>query len=222
MTTNTIRSCAVTLFILTAGATSLHAQRMPDVRGLHLGAAINATSIKLDETAFSDDERENGYGADLYAGYNFTRNLGVTLGITGANINDSGTNDFSVAHIDLGGRLSFPGSSPFVPYLELSLAGVGASYKAAGEEVELKGTGIGLGFTIGAGFTTGGFGGSGGGLGFGGSGRVGCMGCGATAGFCGTRCATIGPGAEGARADSRSIETTRRRTPWKSSDAAIE
>ena len=145
MTTNTIRSCAVTLFILTAGATSLHAQRMPDVRGLHLGAAINATSIKLDETAFSDDERENGYGADLYAGYNFTRNLGVTLGITGANINDSGTNDFSVAHIDLGGRLSFPGSSPFVPYLELSLAGVGASYKAAGEEVELKGTGIGLG-----------------------------------------------------------------------------
>ena len=128
-----------------SSATSAAAQRAPDTRGLHLGAAANATSVKLDETSFSDDERENGYGIDLYIGYNFTRNLGLTFGLTAANINDSGTTDFSIGHADIAGRLSFPGRSPFVPYLELSLAGVNAQYEAADEEVELQGAGFGLG-----------------------------------------------------------------------------
>src|SRR5687768_1167810 len=141
----TIRSVVAGVLLSAVYAGDVDAQRVPDTRGLHLGAGLNATSIKLDETAFSDDERENGYGADLYIGYNFTRNLGLTFGITAANINDSQTNDFSVTHADIAGRFSFAGSSAFVPYLELSLAGVGAQYEVAGEEVELKGAGIGLG-----------------------------------------------------------------------------
>ena len=140
-----IRPVVATLFLTVCYAGTVHAQRIPDTRGLHLGAAVNATSIKLDETAFSDDERENGYGADLYIGYNFTRNLGLTFGITAANINDSDTNDFSVAHADIAGRFSFPGRSAFVPYLELSLAGVATKYRVAGEEVELRGGGVGFG-----------------------------------------------------------------------------
>lgn len=132
--------------IVSASALSLEAQVVPDTRGLHLGAALNATSIKLDETAFSDDERENGYGANLYIGYNFTRNLGLLASLTASNINDSDTEDFSVAHVDLAGRVSFPGRSALVPYLELSLAGVGAEYTASGGEVELvEGGGVGLG-----------------------------------------------------------------------------
>ena len=134
---------AMLLVITFAG--SANAQRMPDVKGLHLGAAVNATSIKLDETEFSDDQRENGYGANLYAGYNFTRNLGVLVSLTGANINDSGSEDFSVAHIDILGRASFPGRSALVPYLEVGVAGVGAEYVAEGEEVELEGAGLSLG-----------------------------------------------------------------------------
>jgi hypothetical protein len=141
----TIRSVVAALLLSAVYAGDLHAQRVPDTRGLHLGAAVNATSIKLDETAFSDDERENGYGADVYIGYNFTRNLGLTFGITAANINDRDTNDFSVAHADIAGRFSFPGRSAFVPYLELSLTGVGTQYEVAGEKVELRGGGIGLG-----------------------------------------------------------------------------
>ena len=90
--------------LFTAITTSSQAQVIPDTRGIHLGAAINATSIKLDETEFSDDERENGYGANIYAGYNFTKNLGLLLSLTGSNINDSQTENFSVAHIDLMGR----------------------------------------------------------------------------------------------------------------------
>ena len=131
--------------LLSASAMSVQGQVIPDTRGLHLGAAVNATSIKLDETAFSDDERENGYGANLYLGYNFTRNLGLLVSLTAANINDSDTEDFSVAHVDLAGRVSFPGRSALVPYLELSVAGVGAEYLASGGEVELEGGGVGFG-----------------------------------------------------------------------------
>ncbi len=134
---------AMLLGVTLAG--SAGAQRLPDTRGIHLGAAANATSIKFDETEFSDDERENGYGASVYAGYNFTKNLGLLLNLTAANINDSQTEDFSVAHIDLLGRASFPGSSPLVPYLEAGVTAVGTEYDVAGEEVELDGTAISLG-----------------------------------------------------------------------------
>jgi opacity protein-like surface antigen len=134
--------------LVAAFAGSADAQRMPDVTGLHLGAAINATSIKLDETQFISDERENGYGANIYAGYNFTRNLGLLLSFTGANINDNETSDFGVVHVDLIGRASFPGSSPLVPYVELGVAGVAAAFTPDNEdEVELSGAGL----TVGAG-----------------------------------------------------------------------
>ena len=122
-----------------------NAQRVADVRGLHLGAAVNTTSLKLDETAFSDDARENGYGANIYAGYNFTQNLGLLISLTASNINDSDTEDFGVAHIDLLGRASFPNRSALVPYLEVGVAAVGAEYTVQGDEVELEGAGVTFG-----------------------------------------------------------------------------
>jgi opacity protein-like surface antigen len=134
--------------LLCTSAATAEAQVFPDTRGIHLGAAVNATSIKIDETAFSDDERENGYGAHLYAGYNFTKNLGLLLSLTAANINDNLTEDFGVAHIDLMGRASFPGRSALVPYLELGLSAVGAGYDSEGGEVDLSGAGLGLGAGI--------------------------------------------------------------------------
>ena len=136
------------VLLLAAAATTAQAQVIPDTRGLHIGAAANATSIKIDETEFSDDERENGYGAHLYAGYNFTKNLGLLLSLTAATINDNLTEDFGVAHIDLMGRASFPGRSALVPYLELGLSAVGAGYDAEGGEVDLSGGGLGLGAGI--------------------------------------------------------------------------
>ena len=129
----------VSLLVITDTA---KAQNYPDTKGLFFGAAANATSIKFDETTFSDDERENGYGINFGIGYNFTRNLGVSFGLTGASINDSQTEDFGVAHVDLGARLSFPGRSALVPYVELAIAGVSAEYVSEGREVELSGRGL--------------------------------------------------------------------------------
>ena len=141
----TVRHLLAATLVSAIFAGAANAQRVPDIRGLHLGAAVNATSIKLDETAFSDDKRENGYGANIYAGYNFTQNLGLLVSLTASNINDSDTEDFGVAHIDFLGRASFPNRSALVPYLEIGAAVVGAEYSVQGEEVELEGAGISFG-----------------------------------------------------------------------------
>lgn len=140
-----VRAGLVALLAVTAAA-SADAQITPDVRGLHLGAAINASSIKIDETAFSGDDRDSGFGLNLQAGYNFTRNLGLLLSVTGASISTDDTDDYGVAHIDLLGRASFPGQSALVPYLELGVSGVAASYVPDLEDkVELEGAGITFG-----------------------------------------------------------------------------
>lgn len=139
------RGTIVTLLAV-ATAASAGAQVTPDVRGLHLGAALNATSIKLDETAFSDDDRNSGLGLSVQAGYNFTRNLGLLLSVAGASVDTDDTQDYGVAHIDLLGRASFPGRSALVPYLELGISAVAASYEPDLEdEVELGGGGVTFG-----------------------------------------------------------------------------
>lgn len=132
--------------LVVASASSAEAQRTADVRGLHLGAAFSATSIKLDETEFSDDDRDGGIGLNLQAGYNFTRNLGVLLSIAGATVDADDADSYGVAHIDLLGRASFPGRSALVPYVELGISGIGASYEPElADKVELTGGGVTIG-----------------------------------------------------------------------------
>ena len=145
MRSNVRHAFTAAVILSAVSADIANAQRVADVQGFHLGAALNHTSIELDETGFTDDEREAGLGLNLYVGYNFTRNFGLTLGVTGASIDDDQTDDFDVAHVDLAGRASFPGRSAFVPYLELSLAGMAAKFETNGQEVELTGGGIGAG-----------------------------------------------------------------------------
>ncbi len=141
-----LRASIASILLSAVIAAPASAQRVADVRGLHLGAALNATSIKLDETAFSDDDRDSGLGANIYAGYNFTKNLGLLLSVTAAKLSTDDTEDYTVAHLDLLGRVSFPGRSALVPYLELGVAGLGVEYTPDGaDEVELEGTGITVG-----------------------------------------------------------------------------
>lgn len=135
--------------LLVASATPAAAQRAADVKGLHLGAAFSATSIKLDETEFSDDDRDGGLGLHLQAGYNFTRNLGLLLSIAGATVDADDADDYGVGHVDLLGRASFPGRSALVPYVELGISGVAASYEPElADKVELMGGGLTLGAGI--------------------------------------------------------------------------
>ncbi len=135
-----------TISVMTAGP--LSAQRTADISGLHLGVSLNGSSIQFDDADFGDSERENGGGLSLIAGYNFTKNLGLFLSATGASISPDDGDEYVLAHGDLGGRFSFPGSSSFVPYLELAFTGLAAEDDFEGERVELSGTGV----TGGAGF----------------------------------------------------------------------
>jgi hypothetical protein len=138
-----IMIAAALLSVASAGAAS--AQRVADIKGFHFGAAVNWTTIEADETAVTDDDQDRGPGLNLSAGYNFTRNFGLTLGLTAAGIEDNQTGDYDVGHIDLGARFSFPGSSAFVPYVELALTAMSAEFEVQGQEVELKGGGISAG-----------------------------------------------------------------------------
>lgn len=141
-----IGGSVATLWLSAVIAGPASAQRIADVRGFHVGAALNSTSIKLDETGFSDDDRDSGLGANVYAGYNFTRNLGLLFSVTAAKLSTDDTENYTVAHADLLGRVSFPGRSSLVPYLELGVAGLGVEYTPDGEdEVELEGTGVTFG-----------------------------------------------------------------------------
>ena len=83
--------------------------------GVVLGVALNGTSISSDDRA---EDRESGGGIDLRAGYAFTRNISLLLGLTAAAIDGEGDTNV-LAHLDLGFRYSFADPHrALVPYLE--------------------------------------------------------------------------------------------------------
>jgi hypothetical protein len=139
------------LAALALSASPLLSQMDPRTGGLHLGLAINGTSVEIDDDDVGVDERESGGGLSLLVGYNFTRNIGVFLAGTAAEIDVEGGN-FTLGHGDLGVRFSFPGKSAFVPYVDVAFTALNASDLAGDgaqfEDVELTGKGI----TAGAGF----------------------------------------------------------------------
>jgi hypothetical protein len=84
-----------------------------NTKGFFAGAAINGSSIQVDDADFGDSDRENGPGLTLHLGYNFTKNLGIFLSGTAATLSfDSEQvgerDDVTLAHGDLGVRGSFP------------------------------------------------------------------------------------------------------------------
>ncbi len=136
---------------LAFSAAPLTAQMDPRTGGLHVGAAINGTSVEIDDADVGVEERESGGGLSLLIGYNFTKNIGVFLGGTAAQIDVEGDN-FTLAHGDIGVRFSFPGKSAFIPYFDVAFTGLNASDLGDNgtqfSDVELSGNGFtgGLGF----------------------------------------------------------------------------
>lgn len=134
-------AAAAVIALFLAAATPASAQRVADLKGFHLGAALNGSSIQLDDADLGDSDRESGAGINLYVGYNFTSNIGLFLSGTGASISSEDGDDFILGHGDLGVRLSFPGSSAFVPYIEAAYTALTAEDSFEGDKVELSGTG---------------------------------------------------------------------------------
>jgi hypothetical protein len=110
--------------------------------GLAIGAALNGSSVKIDDPDFRDSETENGGGLAAFLGYNFSPSLGVFLHAAGANI-DSDDGDYTLAHFELTGRYTFANpTSAAIPYVEIGYAGVAVADSDGGEDVSLSGNGI--------------------------------------------------------------------------------
>jgi opacity protein-like surface antigen len=142
---------AVTIVFLLAALVGpqVHAQHVADTHGFNLGIAANGTTVKIDDDSeLGSSDRENGPGLTLSVGYNFMPYLGVFLSGTGASISTN-DGDVIVSHGDLGLRLSFPGNSAFVPYVEAAYSALQADFDDE-EAGDLKLTGDG--FTGAAGF----------------------------------------------------------------------
>ena len=125
----------------TAIASPASAQRVVDTKGFYVGGGLNASSIKIDDSDIGDSDRESGGGFYFHAGWNFTPRLGAFIGGAAANISADDGNDFLLGHADLGGRLSFPGASSFLPYIEVAITAVSAEDEFEDQDVELSGTG---------------------------------------------------------------------------------
>ena len=133
---------AVSLFALAATAADASAQARSTTKGFHLGAALNGSSVTV-EVDDVDDEVETGPGLSLTAGYNFTRQLGLLLHVSGASIDSEGGGSYALGHADLAGRLSFPNpSGALVPYLELGFTGISLADEVDGDDVTVSGQGF--------------------------------------------------------------------------------
>ena len=92
-------------------------------RGLHIGAALNGSSLELTDAEAADVGPESGSGFSLTAGYGFTPQIGLLLTVTGASMKSG---EYALGHADVAGRFSFANPDrAFVPYLELGFAGLG-------------------------------------------------------------------------------------------------
>lgn len=134
---------AASLLALTT-ASAAAAQARSSTQGLHLGLALNGSSIQLtDDEVDSDLEAESGSGINLTAGYGFTPQFGILLSVAGASMNDA-ADGYVLGQADVAGRFSFANPSrAFVPYLELGYAGLSLQDETdIGENLELQGAGF--------------------------------------------------------------------------------
>ena len=141
----------ITFMMFAALSNSVIAQTLPQTKGFVLGAAINGSSIEIDDDELGDavgNERQSGGGLTLHLGYNFTKSLGIFLSGTAAKIDNDADEDFTLGQGDLGFRYTFAGSSAFVPYLELAVTALNAEPDTDEVDIELRGQGLtgGLGF----------------------------------------------------------------------------
>jgi hypothetical protein len=132
----------VTAGLLAAATPAMSQTQRARTQGWNMGAALNGSAIKLDDSDFESSDTDNGGGLSLYGGYNFTPNLGIFLGITGASIQPKDGDSYGLGHGDLGVRLSL-GTSAAVPYVEAAYSGIDARVDGGEDgDVELQGTGF--------------------------------------------------------------------------------
>ena len=132
------------LALLAALAAPASAQRST-TQGLFLQLSADGQALGFNEDDF--DETDDGGGLALRAGYGVSRVVTLYVGVSGAQV-DGETNgvindtyDWTAGEI--GARLHLLPSARLVPYLDVALRGVAATYDEA--DLEFRGGGAALG-----------------------------------------------------------------------------
>lgn len=134
---------ALALVLLAAAAAPASAQST--TRGLFLQVSADGQSLNFNEDDFR--ETDGGGGLALRAGYGLSRVVTLYAGVSGAQV-DGETNgvindtyDWTAG--ELGARLHLLPSARLIPYLDVALRGVAATYDEA--DLEFRGGGIAFG-----------------------------------------------------------------------------
>lgn len=111
--------------------------------GLYLGASLQGAAWNMPDLDF---DTESGGGFGLKAGYNINTNFAIFLGLEGASINPEVGENYGLGHFDIGveGRIG-SSDSKFKPYGRLSYLGMAVVQDDPSGDVEITGTGFGLG-----------------------------------------------------------------------------
>ena len=132
------------LALLAVLAAPASAQRST-TSGLFLQLAADGQALNFNEDDF--DETDDGGGLALRAGYGVSRVVTLYLGVSGARV-DGETNgvindtyDWTAG--ELGARFHLLPSARLVPYLDVALRGVAATYDEA--DLEFRGGGVAFG-----------------------------------------------------------------------------
>lgn len=136
----------ICIFLLT---TIGMAQNVPPVNsntdGFYLGVNFSMAGLNATDSNLNADI---GTGLGAKAGYNFTQNFGVFLGLDGASINPDNRKNYGLGHLEIGaeGIFSNPAESlrPFVRASYLTITAV-ADDPSGDAEVVLGSNGFGLG-----------------------------------------------------------------------------
>lgn len=97
---------------------------------------------------------ESGSGGGLELGYGFNKRWSLYGELSGAQMNASGGDTYSLAHLDLGARVHFrAGPNVVVPFLQFGLAGRAVAADVNGSTVSGSGGGLSLGGGLNAHFT---------------------------------------------------------------------
>lgn len=120
-------------------------------RGWFLGVALNGNSISADDL---NDDRENGGGLLLQAGFGFNPQLALFLEGSAAAMQSEGESSWLLSHGDFGLRYHFASAGrSFVPFIDgafTAWSGLDDDADLGGEPGELEISG--QGFTLGGGF----------------------------------------------------------------------
>lgn len=115
--------------------------------GFNVGVYLNGSAVKVEDS----DVVESGAGGTVHLGYGFTENVSLFLRVNAAAIesDDVPSGSYAMAHVDMGARYSFLGSSTaWRPFVQAAFNG-----RAVSIDEEEAGTldARGPGFSAGAG-----------------------------------------------------------------------